>query len=403
MLPLYARAAGSFTILLQLPAERTRHSPVETSRMKTSCLTSRCVRFAAVTIITTICLLAGSFAQSNAVQQRGGAGNVRGKAVSKAEPAELEKISAKLALSKPANHSNLTIYMIEGDDRLDTKNILTLGEALGKTGTVKVKETGQVNELLVENTGNTKSVFIMAGDIVKGGRQDRTLGVDLTLAPKSGTVPISSFCVEQGRWAQRGGESVGQFSTSVNAIVGNAGKIAVRSEKEQGKVWEKVAEAQTKISSGISKSVAAPASPSSLQLSLEDGDLKKTAADYAKAMKPLIEENERAIGYVAVINGSIHSAEIFAGHDLFRRLWPKLIETTSIEAISEKKGKQAVKAATAEDAKEFLEKAEAVPATAEKIHGDFWSISAVGTDTAVFQTVDKSKDGLWLRRSLLKK
>lgn len=189
----------------------------------------------------------------------------------------------------------------------------------------------------------------------------------------------------------------------VNVIVGNAGKIAVRSAKEQGQVWEKVAEAQTKISSGISKSVAAPASPISLQLSLEDDDLKKTAADYAKAMKRLIEENERAIGYVAVINDSVHGAEIFAGHDLFRRLWPKLIETTAIEAISEKKDKQAAKAATVEDVKEFLEKAEAVPASAEKIHGDFWSISAVSKDTAVFQTVDKSKGGLWLRRSVLKK
>lgn len=377
--------------------------------MKTSLPSSRCVRIAAVTIVSIIGLLAGASGQGNqsprtSQQQQQNSRTARTGTPAKAKPqsAELEKISGSLTLSKPAVHANLTVYLLEGDDRTDTANVLTLREAIGKAGAVTVKETGSVNELLVEN-GGKKAVFIMAGDIVKGGQQDRTLGTDFTLAPKSGKMPIAAFCVEHGRWARRGNENVGAFSSSANAIVGNEGKLAVRAAKAQGEVWKEVAGAQAKIGASLSKPVANAASPSSLQLSLEDADLKKTSADYAKAMKPILDENNRAIGYVAVINGSVYSAEIFAGHDLFRRLWPKLIETTAIEAISEKKGKEADKPATAQDVKEFLAAAEEIPATEEQIHGGSWSVSAIGKDAAVFQTVDKSKKGQWLRRSVLKK
>lgn len=375
--------------------------------MKTSLCSSRCVRIAAVTMVSTISLLLGASAQDNRSQQTSQQGSSRNTRVRtqvgvKPKPAELEKISAKLTLSKPAIHANLTVYLLEGDDRMDTTSVLTLGEAIGKAGAVTVKETGSVNELIVEN-GGKKPVFIMAGDVVKGGQQDRTLGTDLTLGPKSGKIRIAAFCVEQGRWARRGREDVAVFSSSANAIVGNEGKLAVRAAKAQGEVWEKVAGAQQKLGSSLRKSVAQAASPSSLQLSLEDGDLKRTAADYAKAMNPIIDENSRAIGYVTVINGSVYSAEIFAGHDVFRRLWPKLIETTAIEAISEKQGKETAKPAAAEDVKAFLAAAEEMPATEEQIHGDFWSVSAIGKSAAVFQTVDKSKKGQWLRRSVLKK
>ena len=66
-------------------------------------------------------------------------------------------------------------------------------------------ETGQVNELAIENVSPDRAVFVQAGDIVKGGRQDRVFSQDLVLKPRSGRVPIDAFCVESGRWRQRGG------------------------------------------------------------------------------------------------------------------------------------------------------------------------------------------------------
>jgi hypothetical protein len=62
----------------------------------------------------------------------------------------------------------------------------------------------------------------MTGDIVKGGKQDRVMGYDLLLSVKSGPMPILSFCVEHGRWQQRGGEDATMFSSSMNTTVGNS-------------------------------------------------------------------------------------------------------------------------------------------------------------------------------------
>ena len=103
---------------------------------------------------------------------------------------------------------------------------LTLDEALAK-GAVKVHETGNVNELQIENLG-TDEVFVQSGDIVKGGQQDRVLTVSLLLPPKSGRIPIASFCVEQGRWAARGKEDVKTFATASASVPSREAKLAIR-------------------------------------------------------------------------------------------------------------------------------------------------------------------------------
>ena len=65
-----------------------------------------------------------------------------------------------------------------------------------------------MSELLIENLLADKDVFIQAGEILRGGRQDRTLGVDFVV-PAMSKLPVPSFCVESGRWHRRGAESDG--------------------------------------------------------------------------------------------------------------------------------------------------------------------------------------------------
>ena len=317
--------------------------------------------------------------------------------------AKFDRIAGKLKVSDPKSHANLTIFLIEGEDRMDTSNVLTLSEALQKKGRVIVKETGDVNELTVRNKDPKHTVFIMAGDIVKGGQQDRTLGTDLPLITTAGTVPVTSFCVEQGRWHARGKEDVGAFSSAGNVVATKDAKVALRSKKEQGEVWKSVAKAQEKISAGVGKPVAAATSPTSLQLSLEDKELKKKNETFITGLKGSVEENARAIGFVCVINGQINSAEIFAGHDLFRRAWPRLLEAAATEAISEQKEKVAHETVSVEQAKDFLAAAEDTKATKEQIHGSFWNVSGENETTLTFQTIDEAMDGRWLRRSIIKK
>ncbi|MDR0660584.1 MAG: hypothetical protein LBG19_07260 [Prevotellaceae bacterium] len=73
--------------------------------------------------------------------------------------------------------------------------------------------------------------FIMSGDIVKGGKQDRTISEDMVLKPKNKKVPLASFCVEQSRWEKRGSEDVAKFTSSSNMLSNRDLKIAARSQK----------------------------------------------------------------------------------------------------------------------------------------------------------------------------
>src|SRR5262245_54624131 len=129
-----------------------------------------------------------------------------------------------MRVSGPHVHGNLAIYLVHGTSAAGPVP-LTLQEAVAK-GQVQVIETGQVNELQIENTGS-EQVFIQAGDIVKGGKQDRVLTVSFLLPPNSGRLPIASFCVEQGRWSARGKEEVAKFSSAGEAMPSRSALLAM--------------------------------------------------------------------------------------------------------------------------------------------------------------------------------
>ena len=115
--------------------------------------------------------------------------------------------------SRDALFKNLQIYFINRENRSQDAKYLPLAEAMEK-GIARVNETGEVSNLTIENLSKTESVFVNAGDIVKGGRQDRYLVNSLIVPPNSGKIDLASFCVEAVRWSQRGRESAARFSAS---------------------------------------------------------------------------------------------------------------------------------------------------------------------------------------------
>ena len=250
-------------------------------------------------------------------------------------------------LSDPAVHANLAIYFVHGQSRGGPVP-LTLAEALAKK-TIEVREIGRVNELTIENIGN-EEIFIQAGDIVKGGQQDRVIAVSLLLQPHSGALSITSFCVEQGRWSARGSEAVDKFSSANASLPSRSAKLdlaglpasvarapdAAGVSQRQQEIWKSVSDIQGKLANSLGAPVAAPRSRTSLQLALEDGGLEHAQTDYVKALQPLGEKDDDIVGYVFAINGKINSADIYPSNGLFRKMWPKLLRASATEALGER-------------------------------------------------------------------
>jgi hypothetical protein len=311
-------------------------------------------------------------------------------------------------LSGPFTHQNLQIFLVHGDARLDRRDYATLSEALEK-GIVVVKETGNVQELSIQNLSSSTTVFLNSGDIVKGGRQDRTVRDDLILPPRSGSVPLATFCVEHGRWTGRGAENAAAFAANTKVLSSKRLKLAARYEANQADVWSGVAEQQQKLNENVSrlagKSVdtRSAASSSSLQLTLENKDLESLRQQYANAFRGILDGKTDLIGFVYCINGEINCAEIYNHRILFRALWPKLLDAAITEAISECAKDGPTPRIEAAQVQNFFRTSVSGAATERTV----WKTTSIRTYTSattlLFETDDLDAGGTWLHKSFLNK
>jgi hypothetical protein len=233
--------------------------------------------------------------------------------------------------------------------------VLSLPEALERELAV-VHETSNVNTLEVENKSDEYELFIQSGDIVKGGKQDRMAQMDMLLPPKSGVVPLPAHCVEQGRWTGRGSEDSRAFKSSTKCAVGNEMKIANLSG-QQSAVWETVGYNQAKLNDNLKANVNASASPTSFQLSLESPELLAKVAEYETALKAAGEERDSIIGVVFAVNGNVTGAEVYGSNAIFRKAWPKLLNSAAVEALRERTDKPLAAAPSTREIERFLARA----------------------------------------------
>lgn len=338
-----------------------------------------------------------------------------------------ETMVGDLKLSGPNTHENLTIFLIHGEDKIKDKNFLTLQEAIEQKKVI-VHETQSVNELAVENVSSDQDVFIQSGDLVKGGQQDRLLVFDLVVPPKSGKLPVAAFCVEAGRWQQRGVESRAVFATSLSQVAGKDLKLAAKSQSparvaggitagprvsaygglpgmqgSQTGVWKEVDALQKKLRRNLQSEVQADASKSSLQLTLENKKVQEAANQYVGKLSSILDDKKDTIGFAFAINGKFNSAEVYSSHALFKKLWPKLLMASSVEAIAEQSKDKKFEPATAEQVKACLLDAGKGKSSSQEVTKRI-KVQIQETDNNIlFETRDSDQKGEWIHRSYLSK
>jgi hypothetical protein len=151
--------------------------------------------------------------------------------------------------------NNLRLVPLVTDDAsaATPQAILTLTEAL-KTQGFKIQESdghaightvetagGAVNQLSAYNRSNN-SVYLMTGEVVHGGKQDRVIAEDQIIAAKDiKSIPV--YCVEHGRWtplpeaAKTDNEFV--FTHHASMVAGGL-RDQLYSSTNQSAVWQKV-------------------------------------------------------------------------------------------------------------------------------------------------------------------
>lgn len=186
--------------------------------------------------------------------------------------------------------------------------------------------SGTVNTLFIENTSND-TIMIMAGEVVKGGKQDRVLAQDMVLLPHSGRKDISVFCVEHGRWqyskeSQKANNTFYGYSKVSTMSVRKAAVV----EKDQQKVWKNVAEVTAKNSASSNSG-----SYTALDTSKKYNEELKAYVDFFSSK---IKSESNVIGMVACTGDKVIGCDMFATPDMFKQYFDNLMSSYSTEAIS---------------------------------------------------------------------
>jgi len=310
-------------------------------------------------------------------------------------------IASGYRISGPYTHKNLTVFLVHGKDLLPGKNFLTLQEALAQKK-VRVYETKNVNELAIRNLSN-QDVYVQSGDIVRGGDQDRMISIDFIVPPHSGRMPIAAFCVESGRWSKRGSEQSASFSSSDNAVATRDLKLAAKSAGSQEAVWEKVSVAQDKLSENVGATVNAIVSTTSYELAVENAKVKQTTAAYINAFSGIMRNKTDVIGYAFAINGHVNSADVYASHTLFAKLWPKLLKATATEALSEMNQDAKAEPVANEEIHAFLNASEAPKPQSKAVTPRVRVVTREDDQNVFFETQDRAQKDAWVHRNYIRK
>jgi len=259
-------------------------------------------------------------------------------------------IEAPFSINKAAalSHEHLRLYAIEAPDdhilrHTDLAGLKNLKEAININGfhiTEKkpygrFEDSDAVNSLTIQNKSKD-TIYLMAGDVVTGGKQDRLIAQDMIVPPRTIT-DISVFCVEPNRWEYQGNpdetseqqaardKKLFAFTGYYNVASNEIRKTAMQT-KDQKAVWAKVGE-WTEANNAKSES----GSYSNLEQS-EDYTSKRN--EYLKVFLNDFKNTNNTVGIIAVSGDKVLGADIFNHPDLFDKQLPGLLHSYITDAIT---------------------------------------------------------------------
>jgi len=211
--------------------------------------------------------------------------------------------------------------------RLDAR----LGNGIRRAqSNIDIGEAGaSVNELVIQNKG-TRPILVLAGTIVKGGKQDRQVGEDF-IVPAGKTVPIAAFCVEHGRWtAQREGEDTGGKFAAQKTLATKSVRTMAQYKSDQNAVWEQV--------SNVNASAGKAPSTGTLVATIEDQDpaarerREKAMTAVMTRFAALSQRSPAPIGLAYAIDGKVREVRAFSHPRILGRFLETLATTVAIES-----------------------------------------------------------------------
>src|SRR5205807_9813510 len=188
-----------------------------------------------------------------------------------------------------------------------------------------------------------------------------------------------------------------------NVVASREVKLAAKMKGSQGEVWREVSVAQDKLSANVGRRVNGDASPTSFQLALENKDVQANADGYIKGLSSIVDGKSDVIGYVFAINGKMNSADVYASSALFKKLWPKLLQATAIEAVAELRRGEKFDAPKPAEVQGFLDDGSKGSEQEKNVTNRVQIVTRDSKDNVSFDTRDRAKSDVVVHRNIIKK
>ncbi len=255
-----------------------------------------------------------------------------------------------IRVGEPVGYQTLTVFpLFDGSFEPVEYTLSDDGIASGSVTVEEVSAGGSVPDLLVENKGDVRVLFLEGEELV-GAKQNRILNTSVLIAAHAKTkIPVS--CVEQGRWSYRSRrfDHGGRHSSSkLRRVVKKDVHAALQAKQghysNQRRVWDEVSRQQA----------ALGASSETLAMS----DTYLAHQDRLAEFRERLRYVEGASGLAVAVGGKVVALDLFNQADTCRKVWQRLLSGYVLDALEEVAEMAPPKAA---DVEQWLETVVAMP------------------------------------------
>src|SRR5271166_2435798 len=236
-----------------------------------------------------------------------------------------------IRVGNPIRHESLTVFPLFAETNGQVDYLLS-DEAIqaGSVTVQEVSEGGSVPDLLVENSGDIRVLFIEGEELV-GAKQNRILNTSVLLPAKS-KIKIPVSCVERGRWAYKsrhfgssGRHSPSKLRHTMKSSVSESALGGTGHRSNQGKVWEEVDKQQAM-----------------LKVSSKTGAMEDTFVANQEKINAFAEQfqyPEGAVGVAVALGDKIVAVDLLDKAATCRKVWRRLLSGFILDAVGPIAGK----------------------------------------------------------------
>ncbi len=237
-----------------------------------------------------------------------------------------------LRVGEPIRHEALSVFPLFADSTNTVDYRLSDAALSDQSILIKeINEAGSVPELLVENQGDLRVLFLEGEELV-GAKQNRIVNTSVLVAAHS-KVKIPVSCVEQGRWGYQSryfGSSGSQTPTKLRRALKASVSQSLRAEQgyrsDQGRIWKEVERLHAM--HGVKSGTGA----------MSDA-FTTYQAQIAEFRKQVIYV-DGAVGIGVAIGGQVVSVDVFDKPATCQKVWDRLLSGMVFDAMEAGKTNQ---------------------------------------------------------------